>query len=207
MEDEIFDSIGQLIKTLQDVAIDERHTPRLYARFLSGLLMKHRRGGSGIAGRLQPHPPASELALRSQPHSYMGSRDPAGPQAHPNIQAQQGSESRHDNNTMQLKTNQLLNSIEMPASRETTVRQSDIASYTPGVLHDGSVSGTSRERDDVSMADVMGEAGALATMHALNEVWWGNMMMPGCVCFLFNAHRSFNSPIMQVFLAGCSAHG
>ncbi|KAG2080394.1 hypothetical protein BD769DRAFT_1784827 [Suillus cothurnatus] len=50
MEDGIFKLIGRLITTLQDVAIDERHTPRLYARFLSSLLTRHRKGGGSVGG-------------------------------------------------------------------------------------------------------------------------------------------------------------
>ncbi|KAG2124252.1 hypothetical protein BD769DRAFT_1776582 [Suillus cothurnatus] len=50
MEDGIFELIGRLITTLQDVAIDERHTPRLYARFLSSLLTRHRKGGGSVGG-------------------------------------------------------------------------------------------------------------------------------------------------------------
>ncbi|KAG1766216.1 hypothetical protein EV702DRAFT_1050750 [Suillus placidus] len=32
---------------------------------------------------------------------------------------------------------------------------------------------------DVGMADVLSESGTLAAMHALNDAWWSNMMMPG----------------------------
>lgn len=189
MEDEIFDSIGRLIKTLQDVAIDERHTPRLYARFLSGLLMKHRKGGSTITGRLQPHPPASELALPSLPHSHAGPRGPSG-SYNAGMQAQHGSEPRHDSNAMQLKLSQLPNATEVPSSVATTAQQS----YIHTVPGDGSVSGTSLE-NDANMEDVMGDGGTLATMFALNEVWWGNMMMPGYV-FPSPATRLFGSPIL-----------
>ena len=181
MEDDIFDLISRLIKTLQDVAIDERHTPHLYARFLSGLLMKHRKGGSSIAGRLQPHPPASELALPSQ-QSYLASRDPSGP-SHTGTHTQHATEPRHDGNPMQLTLTQMPNVVETPQLGSTMAPQSDMASYIHAILNDDSVLDTSLDGIDVSMADVMGETGTLAAMHALNEVWWGNMMMPGCVFF------------------------
>jgi hypothetical protein len=58
-ENNVFDLIGRLIQTLSSpkIAIDERHTPKLYARFLAGLLSRHRRDGATV-GRLQPVPPS-----------------------------------------------------------------------------------------------------------------------------------------------------
>ncbi|KAG2108840.1 hypothetical protein BD769DRAFT_1392651 [Suillus cothurnatus] len=53
MEDEIFELIGRLITMLQDVAIDERHTPRLYAQFLASLLTGHRKGGGSVVGHAE----------------------------------------------------------------------------------------------------------------------------------------------------------
>lgn len=67
-ESEIFDLIGRLIQTLSSpkIAIDDRHTPRLYARFLAGLLSRHRRDGATV-GRLQTNPPPhSALSVSSQ---------------------------------------------------------------------------------------------------------------------------------------------
>ena len=191
MEDEIFDSIGRLITTLQEVAIDERHTPRLYARFLAGLLTKHRKGGSTIAGRLQPHPPASHT---TQSHSYVAPRGPSGSHvSRAGMQAQQGPEPRQDSETMQLKLSPMQNAVAAPPSgMATTAYQSDIGSYSHVTLSDGSTSGGTFENNDVSMADVLSDAGTLATMHALNEVWWGNMMMPGCVFPILSQSQPFN---------------
>ena len=58
-ENNVFDLIGRLIQTLSSpkIAIDDRHTPKLYARFLAGLLSRHRRDG-GAVGRSQPVPPS-----------------------------------------------------------------------------------------------------------------------------------------------------
>jgi hypothetical protein len=57
-ENNIFDLIGRLIQTLSSpkIAIDDRHTPKLYARFLAGLLSGHRRDGAAV-GRSQAVPP------------------------------------------------------------------------------------------------------------------------------------------------------
>ena len=69
-ETEIFDLIHRLIQTLQspEIAIDERHTPKLHARFLAGLLTKHRRD-IATAGRIQTQqqPPAAQVSPHSQP--------------------------------------------------------------------------------------------------------------------------------------------
>lgn len=186
MEDEIFDSISRLITTLQEVAIDERHTPRLYARFLAGLLTKHRKGGSAIAGRLQPHPPAGQLAQPPQTRGYGGSRGPSGSHvSHAGMQAQHGSEPRQNSDAMQLKMNGLPNTAGAPPSETaTTAHQSDMASYNHVTYANRTASGPTFE-NDVSMTDVFADGRALATMHALNEVWWGNMMMPGYV-FVFS---------------------
>ena len=58
-ENNVFDLIGRLIQTLSSpkIAIDDRHTPKLYARFLAGLLSRHRRDGVTV-GRSQPVPPS-----------------------------------------------------------------------------------------------------------------------------------------------------
>lgn len=58
-ENDVFNLIGRLIQTLSSpkIAIDERHTPKLYARFLAGLLSRHRRDGATV-GRSQPVPPS-----------------------------------------------------------------------------------------------------------------------------------------------------
>ncbi|OBZ72956.1 Protein priB [Grifola frondosa] len=57
-ETEIFDIIGRLIEKLSspEIAIDDRHTPKLHARFLAALLAKHRRDVAA-AGRLQAQQP------------------------------------------------------------------------------------------------------------------------------------------------------
>ncbi|EMD31564.1 hypothetical protein CERSUDRAFT_119609 [Gelatoporia subvermispora B] len=59
---EIFDIIGQLIQTLNspDIAIDERHTPKLHARFLTTLLSKHRYDVSSGSRQNQPPPPPGQ---------------------------------------------------------------------------------------------------------------------------------------------------
>lgn len=66
-EDEIFQLIQRLIQTLQspEIAIDERHTPRLHARFLTLLLSRYKRDVA-TSGRLHTQPPPS------QEHQFSG---------------------------------------------------------------------------------------------------------------------------------------
>ncbi|KAL0567880.1 hypothetical protein V5O48_014114 [Marasmius crinis-equi] len=69
---EIYQLVGKLIQTLSSptLAIDDKHAPRMYARFLTGLLVRRRREGATV-GRLQQQPsPPQQLQSReygSQP--------------------------------------------------------------------------------------------------------------------------------------------
>ncbi|KAF8198312.1 hypothetical protein K438DRAFT_1584084 [Mycena galopus ATCC 62051] len=77
-ENQVYDLIGRLIQTLSspDIAIDDRHTPKLYARFLAGLLSRHRRDGATI-GRLHPQPPTQQSVTGSSSSEY-GNQSRAG---------------------------------------------------------------------------------------------------------------------------------
>jgi hypothetical protein len=50
-EQDIFDLIERLVETMgsKQLAIDERHTPKLWARFLEELIAKHRKDGAMAA--------------------------------------------------------------------------------------------------------------------------------------------------------------
>lgn len=74
---QIFSLIGKLIQVLasSEVSIDDRHTPKLYARFLAGLLAKHQPGGSS-SGRLHPGRPPESQFPEGDPSS--GGQGPMG---------------------------------------------------------------------------------------------------------------------------------
>jgi hypothetical protein len=184
MEDEIFELIGRLITALQDIAIDERHTPDLYARFLASLLMRHRKGGGAVAGG-HPHiPPQSQVSHQSQSHNF-----PSHPSSSTSGTGYSGSapgtsRQGRDNDVMHMSLSQGT-SNSSPASTPpsaTTVRSGvTYCDGQPPVTTHGVPDGNS----DVGMADIPPENPALATMHALNDAWWKNMMMPGyvsCYC-------------------------
>ncbi|KAH7906942.1 fungal-specific transcription factor domain-containing protein [Hygrophoropsis aurantiaca] len=171
MEDEIFELIGRLITTLQEVAIDERHTPRLYARFLAGLLTKHRKGGGGVAGRLQQMPPPNQTIPHTQPGGNQSQHLSFSGPSHSTSQPHDTSVHQGSGDPMQYVATASHDVI----STTTTIYRPDTA-YTDGRQMD--ISGPV----DVGMLDDFGslsDTNTLATMHALNEVWWENMMMPG----------------------------
>jgi hypothetical protein len=68
-ETDILELIGRIIQALSspDIAIDDRHTPKVYARFLAGLLARHRREGvASFALQINP-PPGAPLPGPSPP--------------------------------------------------------------------------------------------------------------------------------------------
>ncbi|KIM60279.1 hypothetical protein SCLCIDRAFT_1217063 [Scleroderma citrinum Foug A] len=185
MEDEIFDLIGRLITTLQDLAIDERHTPHLYARFLASLLTKHRKGGAGVGGHTQPQPPTSQFVHRSdRPRDYLGPQQtPSSRIQYSGSSFKNSSQSRYDNDTMQMNPDPLP-SISRTPPPVITPPMPTTNTPTPDLVHSqpsfpllaGTVDPTVT---DIAIDDTLSDVGTLATMYVLNDAWWGNMMMPG----------------------------
>lgn len=186
MEDEIFELIGRLITTLQDLAIDERHTPHLYARFLASLLMRHRKGGGAISGHLQHIPPQSQVSHQSQHlnfplHPSLSSSGAGYSGAAVPGTSQQGC----GNDVMQMSLNGGISTsspqTSTPPSATTIYSEAAYCHAQPPVT----INEVPDEDSDLLMGDVLPENGALAAMHALNDTWWKNMMMPGYVlCYL-----------------------
>ncbi|KAG6809261.1 hypothetical protein H0H92_000968 [Tricholoma furcatifolium] len=165
-ETEIFDLIGRLIQTLSspEIAIDDRHTPKLYARFLAGLLSRHRRDGA-TAGRLHPHPP---------PNNSSSSQDlvqPGPPSTSTfSVSSSQASSSHTQGSSFTGHSFQQDGKADMTPiyEPETTF------SAGTGAIHFGTDYGISAFGGGVSDEEM------LATMRALkNPEWWENMMMPG----------------------------
>jgi hypothetical protein len=179
-ENDIFNLIGRLIQTLSSsaIAIDDRHTPKLYARFLAGLLSKHRRDGATV-GRLQPQPPQPPQITQ---HAYPNSNAPsmstfsvAQPQnSHLAIghgQSQQGS-----GGYMATDNTSGNNFVSIQGHHDTTPVYLPEITYAAGAgaiqFGDSNIFGLD--------GNAVGEEEMLATMAALkNPAWWQNMMMPG----------------------------
>lgn len=170
-EDEIFDLIGRLIQTLSspEIAIDDRHTPKLYARFLAGLLSRHRRDGATV-GRLQPNPPShhsqSSSMEFSQPTSSLSSS------AFPLLQSQGGS--MQGGGDQGFSGNTFNHSVEKV---DTTPIYRPEATFSTGA---GAIHFVSDPGFPSLGSNGMSDEEMLATMQALkNPAWWQNMMMPG----------------------------
>ncbi|KAF7291885.1 hypothetical protein MIND_01213800 [Mycena indigotica] len=166
-ENEVFDLIGRLIQTLSspEIAIDDRHTPKLYARFLAGLLSKHRRDGGATVGRLHPNAPPTQQSSASTPTASSSMSD-----------------------YRPLSTNSTFSTSPM-ASVGSYGQQHQYTEYqTPAYRHESTYSPQRYHvqapfSPEVDLEFGMGAADddqMLAAMQALkNPAWWDNMMMPG----------------------------
>jgi hypothetical protein len=154
--------IGRLIQTLSSpkIAIDDRHTPKLYARFLAGLLSRHRRDGATI-GRLHPNPPG-------QNQTKNGSEIPAASMTTFSVVQQPQTSTLHDAYNPNGEQPQSQN-LQTPIYRPETTYNS------AGPIHFGSDMELAVLDSNYSPDEEM-----LATMQAIkNPSWWQNMMMPG----------------------------
>ncbi|KAF5376493.1 hypothetical protein D9615_008666 [Tricholomella constricta] len=167
-ETEIFDLIGRLIQTLSspEIAIDDRHTPKLYARFLAGLLSRHRRDGATV-GRLHPQPPPSN---QSSAQGVLRTSAPPSSSTFSVAPPQGGQNPMHEGyNTGSY--NQAAGKMDT-----TPIYQPEATfSAVTGAIHFGSDLGLGAFGSNGVSDEEM-----LATMQALkNPAWWENMMMPG----------------------------
>ncbi len=165
-ENEIFELIGRLIHTLSSpkIAIDDRHTPKLYARFLASLLSRHRRDGAGT-GRLQTNLPPQNQPSSGTPQGTSGYMPSAGPSTQSSQSGQQNTGQGTHNVTQAVNTTTL---PQAPlADGTTTFMLGDIDIMMDGI-------------GDISEAEM------LATMQAITSPsWWSNVMMPGYVIVFF----------------------
>ncbi|KAF7328787.1 hypothetical protein MVEN_02507600 [Mycena venus] len=165
-ENQVYDLIGRLIQTLSspEIAIDDRHTPKLYARFLAGLLSRHRRDGATV-GRLHPQPPTQQSISGSSSSDY-GHQSRASstftmspmPGAGAVLGPENGSHGYQQHNYAASET------VATPI-------------YRPEATYGGPVQyGTEMDLG----TGLPGEEQMLAAMQALRQPgFWSNMMLPG----------------------------
>lgn len=178
-ESETFELIGRLIQTLSStkIAVDDRHTPKLYARFLAGLLSRNRHDGATV-GRLQTQPP------QRQETSYTGGSASRVP-------ATGGSTSTLSGNLPIPRADQA-----GPGFGGMGVQQLDSIIYMQEATFASGTGQIQFGMDDFDMAS--SEETALATMQAISDpAWWKTMMMPGFTWGDAPLHPSASSPMSQ----------
>jgi len=149
--------ISRLIQTLSSnkLAIDDKHMPKLYARFLAGLLARHRREGIAnghlSASSHNPRPPPEG---RSETVHDYSENDIAPP---PPAQEQTGNVSNFDNSDRYAEANMYGTE---PIS-DTSI---------PIIIDD----------EYLLEGNILPEEEFLATMQTIkNPTFWQNMMLPG----------------------------
>jgi hypothetical protein len=195
-EAEIFDLIGRLIQTFSspEIAIDDRHTPRLYARFLAGLLSRHRREG-GAPGRSHQHqqPPQNSIPRPDQGEykgvgvgvgvsvngSAYGGQVQGQGQGREQVMRSAGTTVNGDESGYEQPVYNEVEKSSRPTYQEV---ESDV--FVTGGGGGGPIEFDMMNELGMGFGSVLTEEEMLATMQALkNPAWWQNMMMPGYVGF------------------------
>ncbi|KIP02098.1 hypothetical protein PHLGIDRAFT_26729 [Phlebiopsis gigantea 11061_1 CR5-6] len=159
-ESEIFQLIHNLIQTLQspEIAIDERHAPRLHARFLTGLLSRYKRDVA-TTGRLHTQPPPTQDQYNRVSQVMPGQQGQAAPQQQTFSTMPSGSSSDHGMGTSHSSPDSML--AEPVYEPETA--------YTAGA---GPL--------DFDSAAMSGEGDVVGALRILNTpAYWSDMMTPG----------------------------
>lgn len=198
---QIFQLIGKLIQVLasSEVSIDDKHTPKLYARFLAGLLAKHQPGGPS-SGRLLPRQPPEGSVPESGDAGGPGQMGPGGGAGqnvfHVNSAPQSGS-SPHGGATMRslghvshgVGEHGHSHQTQVPSPLSMSSTSMDTPVYEPEATYaigTGPLELTSADSTQLGLGMGVGYAiqdeEMLATMHAIkNPAFWEDMMMPGSV--------------------------
>ena len=171
----IFDLIGRLIQTLSspEVAIDNKHTPRLHAKFLAGLLAKHHQDSNKDQLSQTPLPP-SKHSVGGDPTSYEGQPQPSSTSAqyfgHGQGTSQSTSMPQGGFDNVSYASDPNLSSQPVVSYSQDTMQYQP---QTPGVV-------AATQDSAVNAMAGLSEEDMLATLRAIgNPNWWSNMMMPG----------------------------
>lgn len=184
LESEIYRVIERLISTLgsPQIAIDERHTPKLYSRFLASLLAKHKRDGAAHGRMPQQGPPTQQMPTNSGAPMY---QQP--------LQQSQASQSSSSITTGVSGANApdlapSMNSAVTVATEAMEAKISDVlGNYTFDSPPDFTFGATNQQGVDLmdftfDPITSPGNEDMLAAMQAIQSPnWLGNMLMPGSV--------------------------
>ncbi|KAI0263617.1 fungal-specific transcription factor domain-containing protein [Gloeopeniophorella convolvens] len=167
LETEIHSTIERLINTLgaPHIAIDERHTPKLYSRFLASLLAKHRRDGAARGRMHTQGPPAQQASAypaQSQPQPQQQQQAPPPPPV-PQQQQQQQQQQQHGGQAQGVTSSEPVYQLEAP-------------SFTFG----SDVGPTEAMDFTFDTISAPGSEDLLAAMKVIQSpAWLQTMMMPG----------------------------
>jgi hypothetical protein len=185
LEAEIYRVIERLINTIgsPQISIDERHTPKLYSRFLASLLAKHKRDGAAHGRMHQQGPPTQQMQTGSNTPVYQ----------HP-MQQPQPSHSTNSNrfatgvrgaSAPDLPPSMALNGgVTVPKESIETGNSNSPGNYTFDLSPDFAFGVTEQQAElmDFTFDPITapGNDEMLAAMQAIQSPnWFGNMLMPG----------------------------
>jgi len=176
----IFDLIGRLIQTLNspEVAVDNKHTPKLHAKFLAGLLTKYHQDSNQDQLSQEPLPP-SKHSVGGNPNQYEGQPQPSSTSAQ---YFGHGPGTTPSNSMPQSGFDNVSYSSDPNLSSQGNVAFPHDTPRYQLQTSDGMV--TTQDSAVNAMAD-LSEEDMLATLRAIgNPNWWSNVMMPGYADFL-----------------------
>jgi len=171
----IFDLIGRLIQTLSspEVAIDNKHTPKLHAKFLAGLLTKHHQDSNQDQFAQKPLPP-SKQPVGGNPAPYEGQPQPSGSSTQ---YFGHGPGTTHNTSMPQGEFSNISYASDPNLSSQPSVSFSHDMPHYQLQTSDGVA--TAQDNAVNAMAG-LSEEEMLATLRAIGSPnWWSNMMMPG----------------------------
>jgi len=171
----IFDLIGRLIQTLNspEVAIDNKHTPKLHAKFLAALLTKHHQDSNQDRLTQAPLPP-SKHSVSWNPTSYEGQPQPSGSSAQ---YFRPGSGTTQSTSMPQGG----FDNVSYASDPNLSSQPGDsFPQGTPQYQLHMSDSVVAAQDNAVNAMAGLSEEEMLATLRAIgNPNWWSNVMMPG----------------------------
>ena len=173
----IFDLIGRLIQTLSspEVAIDNKHTPKLHAKFLAGLLAKHYQDSNKDQLSQGPLPPSEHPASGSSA-TYEGQPQSSGTSAQ---YFGRGSETTQSASMPQGGFDNVSYASDPNLSSQPSI---SFSHDTPQYLLQTSDGMAAAQDSAVNAMAGLSEEEMLATLRGIgNPNWWSNanVMMPG----------------------------
>jgi len=196
LEAEIYQVIERLISTIgsPQIAIDERHTPKLYSRFLASLLARHKRDGAAQGRMHQQGPPTEQPQTGSSAPVYQQPEQPQPPQSHnggsnsfaSGVSGGAGAGGPNMGQSVALNSGVTARNEMSDSAVSVSANGNGLGNYVLGQSADFAfgVEGQHADLMDFTFDTITtpGSEDMLAAMQAIqNPTWWHTMMMPGFV--------------------------